>query len=156
MGLRENLWREPITSLALREAVTVSPSMTVRQTVELMRDRKVGAVITVDAAGKPNGMFTEKLLIRLLAYRSEALNEPVGSHITPRIVCLRRDEPIARVIDVMQKHSLRWVCIVDEAGKAVALTGLRRVMEYVIEHVPRIVKVQPIEPKLSMQQREGE
>jgi CBS domain-containing protein len=155
MGLRENLWRHPISQLSLRKALTVSPAMPVRQAVELMRREKIGAVIAINEAGKPTGMFNEKLLIRLLAYRPEAADEPIGSHLSVRIVCLRRDEPIARLIDVMQKHSLRWVCVVDEEGRAVALTGLRGVMEYVIDYFPRLVKVQPIEAKLSMEHREG-
>jgi CBS domain-containing protein len=100
-------------------------------------------------------MFTEKLLIRLLAHRPEAVDEPVAEHQSVRIVCLRGEEPIARLITTMQKHALRWVCMVDGDGRPTALADLRGVIEYVADHVPRIVKVQPIEPKLSMEQREG-
>lgn len=155
MGLRENLRREPISQLELHKAVTVRPQTPVHEAIEALRRESVGAVIVTDDDGRPAGMFTEKLLIRLLVYRPEATHEPVASHMSARIECLKADEPIARLISTMQRHALRWVCVVDGDGRPTALADLRGVIEYVVDHFPRLVKVQPIEPRLSIENREG-
>ena len=155
MALRENLRRDPISALTLHKVVTAAPETSVAAAVELMRGGETGAVIIVGEDGRPAGMFTEKLLIRLLAYRPDALEEPVSAHQSARIVCVKADEPIADLIATMQEHALRWVCVVDDDGRPTGLADLLGVIEYVVDHVPRIVKVEPVEPRLSLQKREG-
>jgi CBS domain-containing protein len=155
MGLRENLLTEPVTKLAMRVLITARPGTTVRQACEAMRQAKLGAVIVVDDAGHPLGMFNEKLLIRLMAGDIGQLDDPVSKHMTHNVVCMRETDTIAQLIATMQGRKLRWICVVDAGGKATALTGLRGVMEYVVEHHPRSVKVQPMRANLSMDQREG-
>lgn len=155
MGLREDLRTEPIRNLTMRDAVTVLPSVSVRMAAERMHEQKIGALIVVNDEGLPVGMFTEKLLIRVLALNPSAMDQPVGSHMSNRCICLGQDEPVARLIAVMLEHNLRWVCVVDESGLPVGLTGLRGVIEFVVDELPRLVKVQPIDPMLSMPEREG-
>src|SRR5690606_771325 len=93
----------------------VRRGLSVRETVARMKDQQVGAAIVVDDDGLAVGMFTEKLLIRLLARNPRAMDDPVESHMANRMVCLRDDEPIARLLATMQAHKLRWVCITDAA-----------------------------------------
>lgn len=155
MGLREDLRTEPIGGLTMRQAVTIPPTVSVRQAAEKMSEHKLGAVIVTDDRGLPQGMFTEKLLIRVMALSPFAMDEPVGSHMAQRCVCLRLTEPVSRLIAVMLEHNLRWVCVVDEEGLPVGLTGLRSVIEYIAEELPSLVKVQPIEAQLSISEREG-
>lgn len=155
MGLRENLMTEPVTELMMRTLVTARPDTTVEQACAAMRQAKLGALIVVDDAGHPVGMFNEKLLIRLVASDIGQLSDPVEKHMTHNVVCIRESDSIAQLIATMQSRKLRWICVVDDSGKATAITGLRGVMEYVSEHHPRSVKVQPMQAKLAIDQREG-
>ena len=66
------------------------------------------------------------------------------------------DFGIAKVLDAMQNHGMRFVIVLDDDGKAIALTGQRGMMEYIADHFPRQVKVHMIDDaKLYMDQREG-
>lgn len=155
MTLRENIMTETVVELALRTLVTIKPTDTVRQVCQAMREQKLGAALIVDDAGKPVGMFNEKLLISLLYRKPEGYDEPVSYHMTTNLVCVKQSDKIAELIATMQQRKLRWICVVDDQGKAVALTGLRGVMEYVVEHFPRSVLGHPIRSKLSINEREG-
>lgn len=155
MGLRENILSQPVSDLSIRELVSVPPTETVRETVALMRGKNMGAAIVIDDAGYPIGMFNEKLLIHLFEAGTDAMGDPVEKHMTRSVACVGTQETIATLIATIHSRGLRWICICDEAGKAIGISGVRGVMEYVTEHHPRSVLVQPLQSKLSVDEREG-
>jgi len=155
MGLRENILLERVSDLPLRPLVFMQVDETVRSVLHRMSEGGLGAAITVDADGKPVGMFNEKLLIRLLHENPAAMDQPVGQVMTRNVICVQQGDSIATLIATMQQRKLRWVCVVDETGKATALTGLRGAMEYIVDHFPRRVYVQSTKSKLAVDQREG-
>jgi len=75
--------------------------------------------------------------------------------MTRNVISVKQTDTIATLIATMQTRKLRWVTVVDDGGKVVALTGLRGVMEYVVDHHPRSIKSMPIRRKISMTEREG-
>ncbi len=155
MGLRENILLEQVCDLATRPLILMDVGEPVHAVLQRMREKELGAAIAVDDAGKPTGMFNEKLLIRIIGQGNGVLDEPVGKHMTPNVICVKESDSIATLIATMQQRKLRWVCVVDDAGKAISLTGLRGAMEYVVEHFPRRVLVEPLQSKLAVDQREG-
>ncbi len=155
MGLRQDILDQPVTELALRPPISVQQTATVAEAIAIMRQHELGCVMVLDEAGKPTGMFNEKLLIRMLAEDKDYLDHPVSEFMTTSFQTVRDSDRIADLLRTMQTHKLRWVCVVDESGKAAAITGLRGLVQYVADHVPRCVKVEPIRRKLSMEQREG-
>ncbi len=120
-----------------------------------MHDKRLGYVVILDQAGVYLGMFTERMLIRLLLDNPRSLNDPVMRHMAGRSSRVRRDEPIAKVIEMMLSQDCRFVCVVDEQGRPVGVTGQRGVMEYIAEHLPRQVKVQRMSSEFFSDQREG-
>ncbi|MBI1373109.1 MAG: CBS domain-containing protein [Phycisphaera sp.] len=156
MSTLNHLMHDRIGQLDLRPCPTVHPLATVDEANAAMRHNRVGAVIIVDQAGKPIGMFNEKLLIRLLAERPDALGEHVVRHMARHLHTLPLSASIGDLLDTMRMHSLRWVCVVDITGRPVALTGLRGLITHVVEnYLPDVVKVHPIESHLAMAFREG-
>ncbi len=156
MGLRRNIMQEPISALSLKRCPTTIASNTVREAIAILNRDRLGTIIVVDDDGMPQGMFNEHMLMRLLHENPTALDDPVGDHMTNYVVCLRRDEPIAKLIATMYQRQLRWVCVVDSDGRPISLSGLRGVIEYVSEYFPHHVAVQPTSnTKLAVDQREG-
>ena len=155
MSLRKAIRSEPISTLTLRKPVLVSPTMSTRDVVARMKEARIGCAFVVDKNNHPIGKFTERLLIRMLHNNPAMLDEPVDNLDIPLEGCVRLSDPISKVIDYMQDTGLRFVCVVDECGCVVGLTGQRGVMEYIAEHFPRQIKAQLMEAKLHMDQREG-
>ena len=155
MGLREDIRREPVSALGLRKVIPMSSSASVREAVAAMRENRRGYVTVQDEAGRPRGMFTERGLIRLLTTDASALDGPVGPHVSTEVPCVKATDSIATLLEVMQRERVRFVCVLDDEGKALGVTGQRGVMEYIADHFPRTVKAQVMDSKLSMDQREG-
>ena len=154
MGLRSSILRDPISALTPRPFVQVHPGATVRQTIDQMKRQKAGAAIIVRNE-RPFALFTEKMLIRLLLSQPTAMDDAIELHADPHVVCLRRDEPVARLIATMQRRRLRWVCIINDAGIAVGVAGLRAAIDYVVDFMPLVVRVEPMEGRVAMEEREG-
>lgn len=155
MGLRESLRKDPVSKLPLRQAVTVSRKTTVRQAMAQMRQMHLGCVIVVDRNKKPIGKFTERKVMRLLVEDPGQLDDPVDKFMYPTGDPVPLDMPIARMVEIMQSRQLRFLSVVDQAGKVVALTGQKGLMEYIVDFFPRQVKVQRLRPVLYMRDREG-
>lgn len=155
MGLREDVSREPVSVLPMRQLVRIRPGTRVRLAVAQMQQTQVGSVIVVDEQDRPTGRFTERLLVRLLASDPSQLDDPIENHMTEVGACVKTTDPIVCVIECMQQSNQRFVCVTDERGQICGLTGQKSVMEYIAEHFPRQVKVQLMESKLHMDHREG-
>jgi CBS domain-containing protein len=156
MGLREDILSHPVSELDLRELLTLSPDDTVQAAVRLMRLKRLGCVMVVDEKGRPLGKFTEHRLLVLLVNDSQALIRPLKDVMVKDWAEVKLTDPIAKVLDAMQNHGMRFVVVVDDDGVATHLTGQRGMMEYIADHFPRQVKVHMIDDaKLYMDQREG-
>lgn len=155
MGLYEDFRSEPVKRLALREPIMLAPKASVRDAIALMSDKNLGCVVVVDEAQKPVGMFTEGMLRHLLVSSPGAVDDGLQEQMASRFPWVQIDDPIQMVLDAMVEKNTRFVCVVDEAGKLVGLTGQKGLMEHVAEHFPLQVMVQHIEDSPYISQREG-
>ncbi|MEX0774936.1 MAG: CBS domain-containing protein [Phycisphaeraceae bacterium] len=155
MGLQDSIARDTVSELPIREVITLPATCTVRQAMRRMRARRLGCVIAVDEQGKPVGKFTERLLMRLLVNEAGGLDQPIAKFMYADASAVSLSTPLAKLVEQMQSRHLRFMCVVNEQGKAVGLTGQKGLMEYIAEHFPRAVLVQRMKPFLALDEREG-
>lgn len=155
MGLYENIRNEPVSRLALREPVVVSPDATVRDAVRQMRKQKLGCAIVVDDERRPVGLFAESKLTKLLSESPQAIYDPVLDHVDEKWPTVTASDPISCVLSALEFANIRFLIVVDENGRLAGLTGQKGLMEYVAEHFPRQVTVQRIGGKPYPASREG-
>ncbi len=155
MGLQENLLNEPVRQLALREAITTSPDLPLREVIQRMREKGLGCVLVVDAEAKPIGMFTEAMLRHLLVENRAALDHKVGQEMANIFPWVELTDPISTVLDAMQTKRHRFVAVVDADGKVAGLTGQKGVMEYIADHFPQHVLTQRAGAEPPLSEREG-
>jgi predicted transcriptional regulator len=156
MGLQECLHGEPVSNLPLREALVLDGDTVVRSAVQQMRAKGLGCAIVADPTGKPIGMFSEASLIDLLVNNPAAVdNDCVKNHLRKNWQTVKQSEPLIAVINALQEKKLRSVCITDDEGKPVAVTGHHGLVEYIAEHFPQQALVQRIGGKPGTTEREG-
>lgn len=156
MGLREDITHETVADMPLRPALTVTPDTSLAQAIRLMRDNALGCVFVIDSELRPTGKFTERQLVKLIC-GGVPLDEPVVKHMVtiPDAGCVCMSDTVQTVLKKMRQTRLRFLCVVDDAGRVTGLTGQKGLMEYVTEHFPRQIKVQKMTSKLHMNTREG-
>ncbi|MDH3716794.1 MAG: CBS domain-containing protein [Planctomycetota bacterium] len=155
MGLQENMQKEPVSRLAVREPVTAERETTLRQATTLMREGKLGCTVVIDQDGKPIGIFTESMLTQLLAENAAGIDEPIEKYMSEQWPWVRSTDPITDVLEAMELKNVRFLCVVDDDDRLIGLTGQKGLMEYIAEHFPGQVMVQRIGGKPYQQDREG-
>lgn len=155
MGLRQNLLTDPVSELNLRQVITVSPETTIRQAAIKMREGNLGCVIVVAPDGKPQGLFTERQITRLLVQGPHVLDHPVKDHLATPESPVDQNAPIADMTQLMFNRGLRFILVTGQNGRLSGLSGQKGFMEYVAEHFPRQIKVQRMASKIFMDEREG-
>jgi IMP dehydrogenase len=95
----------------IRDPITVSPDMTIRQVLELTRSRGISGVPVVKGR-KVVGIVTHRDL-----RFEEKLDAPVSSVMTPqeRLVTVRENAPKEEVLLLLHKHRIEKVLVVNDA-----------------------------------------
>ena len=146
----------PISELKRAGAATVAPTATVGRAVEVMRKKKVSAVLVVqkrNGRDRLAGIFTERDLVdRALAARGWQ-RAPVKKYMTARPETLRPRDPVAYAFNKMSVGRFRHVPLVDGHGAPVGMISARDIADFVVELCPEELLNLPPEPDLAIHPR---
>ena len=154
MGINESFANDQIADLALREPVCCRPDEEIVSAIQRLRDRNLGCLIVVDHEHKPVGVVTESMLTQKVAHQPESITGPVEELMADSCPWVQLTDPVSLVLDAMQAQNTRFLCVVDENGRTVGLTGQKGLMEFIADHYPQQVMVQRV-GSLPPQEREG-
>jgi CBS domain-containing protein len=147
-----DLLRTAIAEVRRGPAITVPPDAPASKAVELMRSKRVSAVLVVERrkARRVVGIFTERDLVnRALPARAWA-RTPVERFMTPSPETLRAKDPVAYAVNKMSVGRFRHVPLVDDAGRATGMISIRDVADLIVELCPEEILNLPSEPELAM------
>jgi IMP dehydrogenase len=107
----------------IKDPITVSPSMTIREVIDLTRSRGISGVPVV-VGRKAVGIVTHRDL-----RFEEKLDAPVSSVMTPqeRLVTVREDAPKEQVLALLHKHRIEKLLVVNAAHE---LAGMITVKDF--------------------------
>jgi CBS domain-containing protein len=93
--------------------VTALPEAPAREVAEIMRDRNVGSVVLVDAAGRPVGLVTDRdLAVTVLADATDP-ETPVEGSATSPVVTGEADMDLEEAAALMVSHRIRRLPVMD-------------------------------------------
>jgi IMP dehydrogenase len=94
----------------LRDPITVSPMMTVRDVIEITRQHRISGLPVIDKAGKVVGIVTN----RDLRFETN-LDQPVKLIMTPRkrLVTVNEDASVEDAQALIHQHRLERVLVID-------------------------------------------
>jgi len=107
----------------IRDPITVSPNLTIREVLELTRSRGISGVPVVDGT-KVVGIVTHRDL-----RFEEKLDAPVSSVMTPqkRLITVRENAPKEEVLALLHKHRIEKVLVVGDDSE---LKGMITVKDF--------------------------
>jgi len=133
-------------------AVTLPVDATVAKAIELMRKKKVGAVIVVSKKRprKLAGILTERdLLSRVLAVKGYGRLR-LDKVMTRTPESLRPKDSLAYALNKMSVGRFRHIPLVDENDVPVGMLSIRDIIDFVVEIIPEAVLNLPSSPELEM------
>jgi CBS domain-containing protein len=115
-----------------RDVFTTQPHRTLREVVELLASKGVGAAVVSDAALSVLGILSERDVVRVIAKNgAAALDDPVSRHMTPKVITVTRDDTIEHVMQTMTAGRFRHVPVVENGR----LIGIISIGDVVKRHV---------------------
>ncbi len=95
----------------LKDPITIAPTMTVRDVLEITRQHKISGLPVLDRSGKVVGIVTN----RDLRFETN-LDQPVKAIMTPkkRLVTVKEGASVEEAKDLIRHHRLERVLVVDD------------------------------------------
>jgi IMP dehydrogenase len=105
----------------IKDPITVSPDMTVREVLDLTRSRGISGVPVV-LGKRPVGIVTHRDL-----RFEDRMEAPVSSVMTPheRLVTVREDAPKDQVLALLHKHRIEKLLVVNSANDLVGMITVK-------------------------------
>ena len=115
-----------------REVFTTAPHRTLKEVIDLLAEKGVGAVVVVDASMTVLGILSERDVVRVIAqHGATALNDQVSRHMTPKVTTVTRDATIEHLMQTMTEGRFRHLPVVEDSR----LIGIVSIGDVVKQHV---------------------
>lgn len=109
--------------------VTVLPSVTMREAAEILAERKIGTVVISSDGHVPDGILSERDIVREIAQRGSAvLTESVDTYMTSKLVTCTRNASADAILSTMTQKRFRHMPVVEN-GELVGLVTLGDVVK---------------------------
>ena len=113
---------------------TISEACSVLEAVKRMNDLKIGCLVVISEEGAPNGMITERDVLRRIATVGNDLSHvEVEEVMTKSVIVCDLDDQIEKVRSIMKSQYVRQLPVVAADGKLLGIVSLGDVSAYRIE-----------------------
>lgn len=146
---------DKIVTLKLPPPLTVAIGSSVRQVIETVQQRQIGAVLICDGK-RLVGIMTERDVLMKIVARDVNYDEAIDKFMTANPRTLTSNDTIGEAISLMIGNDFRNIPIVDPAtGEAIAVLRARDVIHSLAESFPEHVLNLPPKPHQKMKTAEG-
>lgn len=134
--VERSLMEDTVSQLNPHQAVTLGPTATVEQAIDVLLSHNIGAVLIVDDAGKLLGIFSERdLLTKVADAAQDHLTRPVQDFMTANPATVRPSDKLAFVLHQMDVGGYRHLPVL-QAGQPFGMISVRDMLR----HVTRLCK----------------
>ncbi len=102
-----------------KKVVTIEASRTIAEAAKLLADENVGSLIVV-SGGKPVGIITDRDIVVKAVAAGLPVSERVERIMSSPLITVEPQTPIMEAIQLMEKHSIRRLPVVEH-GKVVGM-----------------------------------
>ena len=112
--------------------VTIEPDQTVREAVKVLAEKRIGAVVVVNDAGKPIGILSERDIIRAAAQNEAVFDQLVQSIMTREVIVARPSDDVRAVEKTMTVRRFRHLPVMDH-GELVGIVSIGDVVKAALD-----------------------
>lgn len=153
-GANAPLVHETVASIFTRNPIKTDEKTSLRNVIQIMQDRKIGAVL-IESKGKLKGLFSERDLIERVLGEPVSLDTPIGELTTSDPVYVQSTDVVGKAIRLMADRGLRHLPVCGEEMEIVGILSVRRIIDSLADQFPAEVINRPPRPDQSMRTPEG-
>ena len=129
--IERSLMEDTVSILQPKKPITVRPTATVRETIQVMLDHDIGALLVVDANGKLRGIFSERdLLTRVAGLYQDYADLPIENLMTPNPETVTATDTLAFALHKMDVGGYRHLPVL-KGGRPVGVISARDMLRHI-------------------------
>ena len=118
---------------------SVSPQSTVRQALELMADKNIGALLVLEE-NELVGMFSERDYARKVVLKGKSsVDTQVQDIMTTEVICVKVNQTFTECMQTMTDHHIRHLPVMDEQ-KVIGLISIGDVVKVILQEHTRTIE----------------
>ena len=118
---------------------SVSPQSTVRQALELMADKNIGALLVIEE-NQLVGMFSERDYARKVVLKGKSsVDTQVQDIMTTEVICVKVNQTFTECMQTMTDHHIRHLPVMDEQ-KVIGLISIGDVVKVILQEHTRTIE----------------
>ena len=130
--VERSLMQEQIRSLHPVEPLTLAIGTTLKQAIQIMRNKNIGCVVITGDDGKLAGILTERDLLQKVAGQHLDHGQClVEDFMSPAPECSKSEHPLAYALHCMIISDIRYLPLVDENDRPEGIISSRDVIAYI-------------------------
>lgn len=154
MNLEKELQKELVAHLNLSNFTSVEIGISVKRTVEKMREEKNTCAIITDQ-GALVGIFTEHDILAKIVDNPETWLLPIDDFITPSPLTVRDEDSVQVALAIMEEKQFRNVPVLNSEGKVVGNLTHYAIIKYLADRFPETVYNLSPDPDRTPRKRDG-
>jgi CBS domain-containing protein len=120
-----------------RDIVTIEPSASLAQAVQVLAGKRIGAALILGADRRIAGIISERDIVRALAARGAAvLEEPVSQTMTRKVETCNENDAVATIMERMTAGKFRHMPVVDQ-GRVVGVVSIGDIVKHRVHEIER-------------------
>lgn len=105
--------------------VTISPDVTLAEAARILAEHRIGAVVVSSDGARPEGILSERDVVRQLGTRgTEILDEPVSTIMTTTVQTCTEGEDALDILERMTAGRFRHMPVVDSEGRMLGVVSI--------------------------------
>jgi CBS domain-containing protein len=123
-----------LTSKGSAEVFTIAPDATVRELLDVLADRDIGALVVSDDGAAMLGIVSERDIVRKLRDVENARDTLVADFMTTDVRVCSSDDAFTDLMAVMTRHRVRHVPVLDD-GRLVGMLSIGDAVKHRMEQL---------------------
>ena len=120
--------------------VTIRPEATLAEAAKMLSEKRIGAVVVSDDGKKPEGILSERDIVRELGRSGpEVLDRKASELMTSKVMtCVCGDDAL-ELLDRMTKGRFRHLPVLDENQEVIGVVSIGDLVKATISHQKFII-----------------
>ena len=134
----------PINQLLLRKGrdiITIDPTATVFEAIQLMEAKDVGSLLVLNANGKIAGIFAERDCFRKVILLGKSPNEvQVKSAMTKKVIYVFPETTVDECMSLMTQKRIRHLPVLDSQHKLLGIISIGDLVKFVTSEQDALIR----------------
>jgi CBS domain-containing protein len=111
--------------------ISVLPETTVAEAAQIIAERRIGAVVVLDAQGRLAGILSERDVVRgLVRYGADLFGTRVDVLMTQEVTMATLDTTVDEAVEIMDQGYFRHLPVRGEDGALCGIVSIRDLVRY--------------------------